>query len=332
MPKWSRVVGDFNDWDTRRHPMRLRNGGVWEIFMPGLGEGAAYKYDVRSRFRAYQQLKADPYGFGMRDARPNRRRSCARPGSASSGRTPNGWRRAAQTDWLKKPISVYEVHLGSWLRGPEWRVADLSRTGRHAGRLREADGLHAHRTDAHHGASLLRVVGLPGDRVFRAHRRASARRRTSCTSSTAAIRQGIGVIVDWVPAHFPKDAHGLAYFDGTALYEHADPRKGEHRDWGTLIFNYGRNEVREFLISNALFWLKKYHIDGLRVDAVASMLYLDYSRKAGEWVPNQYGGNENLEAIDFLRKLQRTGAHRFRARSPSPKSPRRSPASHGRFT
>jgi 1,4-alpha-glucan branching enzyme len=294
------VAGEFNDWDIRRHPMRKRNGGVWELFIPGLAQGASYKYNVRSQFQGYQQLKADPYAF-----------YCEMPPKSASvvwDATHYEWRDAewmeqrGKTDWLKSPISIYEVHLESWMRGPHGQpltyremAVKLVDYARQMGYTHlELLPMMEHPFSGSWGYQVIGYFaptsrfGTPDDFkhfIDECH------------------RNGIGVIVDWVPAHFPKDAHGLVFFDGTALYEHADPRKGEHRDWGTLIFNYGRNEVRGFLISNALFWLKEYHIDGLRVDAVASMLYLDYSRKPGEWVPNQYGGNENLEAIDFIRRF-----------------------------
>ncbi len=294
------VVGDFNEWDERRHPMRMRTGGVWELFVPGVGPGTNYKYSVRSRVRGYRQQKADPYGFA----------SEVPPKSASVvvdletyEWADQAWMAGrGQKDWLKEPVSIYEVHLGSWLRGPHNTYVTYREL---------ADKLVAYATNL--GYTHLELLpinehpfsgswgyqitgyysptsrfGLPQDFMYFVDR---------------CHQAGLGVLVDWVPAHFPKDAHGLAFFDGTALYEHEDPRKGEHRDWGTLIFNFGRNEVRTFLISNALFWLRKYHIDGLRVDAVASMLYLDYSREPGQWVPNIYGGNENLEAIDFLRRF-----------------------------
>jgi 1,4-alpha-glucan branching enzyme len=294
------VAGEFNDWDVRRHPMRTRNSGIWEIFIPGLAEGTAYKYNVRSRFAGYQQLKADPYGFY----------SEMPPKSASVVWDIDKYRwedaawleQRAKTDWLKSPISIYEVHLESWMRGPHGApltyremavklveyVAQMGYT--HVELLPPME----HPFSGSWGYQVIGYFaptsrfGTPDDFKFLVD---------------SFHRARIGVIADWVPAHFPKDAHGLAFFDGTALYEHADPRKGEHFDWGTMIFNYGRNEVRGFLISNALFWLKEYHIDGLRVDAVASMLYLDYSRQPGEWIPNQFGGNENLEAIDFLRRF-----------------------------
>jgi len=294
------VAGEFNDWDVRRHPMRRRNGGVWEVFIPGLGEGTAYKYNVRSRFAGYQQLKADPYAFY----------SEAPPKSASVVWDIDKYQwgdaawleKRAKTEWLKSPISIYEVHLESWMRGPlgaplTYRemavklveyVVSMGYT--HVEMLPPME----HPFSGSWGYQVIGYFaptsrfGTPDDFKFLVD---------------SFHQAGIGVIADWVPAHFPKDAHGLGFFDGTALYEHSDPRKGEHKDWGTLVFNYGRNEVRTYLISNALFWLKEYHIDGLRVDAVASMLYLDYSRKAGEWVPNQFGGNENLEAIDFLRRF-----------------------------
>ena len=294
------VAGEFNDWDIRRHPMRRRNGGVWELFIPGLGQGAVYKYNVRSRFAGYQQLKADPYAFYCE----------APPKSASVVWDIERYRwgdaewmdRRGRTDWLKSPISIYEVHLESWLRGPmgqaltyrELAIKLVEYVKRMGYTHIEPLPIMEHPFSGSWGYQVTGYFaptsrfGTPDDfRFFVDH----------------FHRAGIGVIVDWVPGHFPKDAHGLVFFDGTALYEHADPRKGEYREWGTMVFNYGRNEVRAFLISNALFWLKEYHIDGLRVDAVASMLYLDYSRKAGEWIPNQYGGNENLEAIDFLRRF-----------------------------
>jgi 1,4-alpha-glucan branching enzyme len=294
------VAGEFNEWDIRRHPMRRRNAGVWELFVPGLGEGTAYKYNIRSRFAGYQQLKADPFAF-----------YCETPPKSASVVWDIGkyeWRDAAwiesraKVDLLKSPMSVYEVHLESWMRGPngqpltyrEMAVKLVSYATQMGYTHLELLPMMEHPFSGSWGYQVIGYFaptsrfGNPDDFKF---------------FIDACHQAGLGVIVDWVPAHFPKDAHGLVFFDGTALYEHADPRKGEHRDWGTLIFNYGRNEVRAFLISNAMFWLKEYHIDGLRVDAVASMLYLDYSRKAGEWIPNQFGGNENLEAIEFIRRF-----------------------------
>ena len=294
------VVGDFNGWDTRRHPMRLREGGVWEIFLPGVLEGAAYKYFVRSRRKGYRQMKADPHAF----------RCEVPPRSASIVASLNkhewgddAWMESrSKKNQLKEPVSVYEVHLESWLRGPQGEALSYRELAHklvdyvsHMGYTHiELLPIMEHPFSGSWGYQVTGYFapagrfGPPEDFMYFVDR---------------CHQAGVGVIVDWVPAHFPKDAHGLAYFDGTALYEHADPRKGEQKDWGTLIFNYGRNEVRCFLISSALFWLNRYHIDGLRVDAVASMLYLDYSRKPGEWIPNMYGGNENLEAISFLRRF-----------------------------
>ena len=293
------VVGDFNHWDTRRHPMRLRSGGIWELFVPNTGFGTHYKYYVRSRHLGYRQLKADPYGF-----------QCEVPPKSASIVTDlsydwgdSEWMRArASRDILKEPVSIYEVHFESWMRKPNGE----SLTYREAAHtlvdyVKQTGFTHVQllpiMEHPFSGSWGYQVIGYyaPTSRFGAAH--------DFMYFVDHCHRNGIGVIIDWVPAHFPKDAHGLAFFDGTALYEHADPRLGEHRDWGTLIFNFGRNEVKTFLTSNAMFWLKQYHIDGLRVDAVASMLYLDYSRKPGEWVPNIYGGNENLEAIDFLRRF-----------------------------
>ncbi len=297
------VIGDFNRWDGRRHPMRLLVGsGIWEIFIPGLGEGELYKFDIRSRYQNYRAVKADPYGLYFE----------VRPKSASIVHDIDGYRwndadwvrRRAEKDWFASPVAAYEVHLGSWMRAQE--EGDRFLTYRElAGRLipyvksmgythLELMPVSEHPLDASWGYQTIGYFaptsrfGAPEDFMF----------FVDCCHEN-----GIGVILDWVPAHFPKDAHGLAFFDGTALYEHFDRRQGEHSDWGTLIFNYGRNEVTNFLISNALFWIEKYHIDGLRVDAVASMIYLDYSRRPGEWIPNKYGGHENLEAIAFLKKF-----------------------------
>jgi len=294
------VVGDFNEWDERRHPMRLRSGGVWELFVPGAAAGMNYKYSVRSRVGGYRQQKFDPYAFAG-EVPPKSASVVADLSTYQWG--DDEWMSArAHRNPLKEPVSIYEVHLGSWLRGPHNNYLTYrelaSKLVDYVKRLNythiELLPVAEHPYSGSWGYQVIGYYaptarfGSPQDFMY----------FVDCCH-----RAGIGVIVDWVPGHFPKDAHGLAFFDGTALYEHADPRKGEHKEWGTLIFNYGRNEVRTFLLSNALFWLKVYHIDGLRVDAVASMLYLDYSRKPGEWIPNMYGGNENLEAVDFLRRF-----------------------------
>ncbi|MGA3026984.1 MAG: 1,4-alpha-glucan branching protein GlgB [Bryobacteraceae bacterium] len=294
------VVGDFNEWDTRRHPMRMRDGGVWEIFIPHIGSGTHYKYSVRSRFFGYHQLKADPCAFACEE--PPKSASIVADLAAYSWGDQQWTEERGRTDWLRRPFSVYEVHLGSFLRGPRNEVLsyrDLA--AKLVSYVKDMGYTHIEllpiMEHPYSGSWGYQVTGYftptarfgpPEDFMYFVDR---------------CHQEGVGVIVDWVPAHFPKDAHGLAFFDGTALYEHADPRKGEHKEWGTLVFNYGRNEVRSFLVSNAMFWLKEYHIDGLRVDAVAAILYLDYSRKAGEWIPNMYGGNENLEAISFLRRF-----------------------------
>ncbi|HYM13066.1 MAG TPA: 1,4-alpha-glucan branching protein GlgB [Bryobacterales bacterium] len=290
------VVGDFNRWDGRRHPMRQREGGIWELFLPGLGAGAIYKYEVKSRYRGYVQQKADPYAFTA-EAPP---KSASRVADIDcyQWRDEEWMRRRAETDPLPRPMTIYEAHLGSW-HAPRLSYREL------------ADKLVPYAVEmGYTHLELLPVMEHPFDGSWgyqvTGYFAPTARHGEPAEFMEFVDRchqAGIGVLLDWVPGHFPRDAHGLAYFDGTALYEHEDPRKGEHRDWGTLIFNYGRNEVRNFLLSNALFWLRKYHIDGLRVDAVASMLYLDYSREPGEWEPNQYGGRENLEAIDFLRRF-----------------------------
>src|SRR5687767_4436495 len=297
------VVGDFNGWDGRRHTMRrLGPTGIWEIFVPGLGEGERYKFEIRSSLHGELLLKSDPYGF--RFEKP--------PLSASIvARLEHTWgdgqwfiERAANQAWLNRPMAIYEVHPGSWARVPEEQDRPLSyrELAEHlVPYVKEMGFTHI---------ELLPVMEHPffgswGYQVtgFFAP---SARYGTPADFKAfvdACHQNGLAVILDWVPGHFPKDAHGLARFDGTHLYEHADPRQGEHRDWGTLIFNYGRNEVRNFLLANALFWLEEYHLDGLRVDAVASMLYLDFSRNEGEWVPNRFGGRENLDAIEFFRQM-----------------------------
>ncbi len=271
------VVGDFNGWDGRVHPMRsLGPSGVWEIFIPAARVGHRYKFEIRTRDGEIL-LKIDPYGLAFE----------VPPLSASIvTRSEYQWNDA---DWMAARAAASVVppadgHLRGAPRivGPHpgggRPLPDLSRARRPADPLRQGDGLHPHRAAAGDGAPVLGIVGLPGHRVLRADQPVRLAGRIQGVRRRLP-RSGIGVILDWVPGHFPKDAHALARFDGTALYEHADPRQGEHRDWGTLIFNYGRNEVRNFLLANALFWLREFHADGLRVDAVASMLYLDYSRR-----------------------------------------------------
>lgn len=294
------VVGDFNEWDGRRHPMRVRGGsGLWEIFIPGLQAGALYKFEIRNRQTGNIFLKADPYGQAF-EMRPQT--------SGMVYKSNFEWQdqqwvaHRTNQNWLKSPVSVYEVHLGSWRRG--WSNEFLN-----------------YRELAHQLVDYVKPLGFTHIEILPVtehplddswgYQTTGYFAPTSRFGSPDDFRyfvnylhqHHIGIILDWVPAHFPKDAHALARFDGTALYEHEDPRLGEHRDWGTLIYNYGRGEVRNFLLANALFWLKEFHIDGLRVDAVASMLYLDYSREDGDWLPNQYGGNENIEAIFFLRQF-----------------------------
>jgi len=296
------VVGDFNHWDGRRHPMRIRGGtGIWELFIPHLGEGEVYKYEIKSNVGSIG-LKADPYAFY----------SELRPKTASVVHNIDRYEWHDQ-EWmanrhvrqsLDAPMSIYEVHLGSWRRVPEedHRMLTYRELAQQLVEYVLAMG-YTH-------LQLLPVMEHPLDESW-GYQTTGYFAPTSRHGTPEDFmyfvdtchQHGLGVILDWVPAHFPTDAYSLAQFDGTNLYDHEDPRRGEHKDWGTRVFNYGRNEVRNFLWSSALFWLDKYHADGLRVDAVASMLYLDYSRKPGEWIPNQYGGNEDLDAVDFIKKF-----------------------------
>lgn len=305
------VIGDFNDWNPKTHPMHsLGPSGIWELFVPGIGEGALYKFEIRSKFHKYTAQKADPFAFFFE----------LRPKSASIVYDIDGYQwndgewmeKRPKTNWFESPVAMYEVHPGSWMRlsydGDRWltyrELADtlipyvMGMGYTHIQLLPVTE----HPLDASWGYQTLGYFaptsrfGEPKDFMYFMDR---------CHQS------GLGVILDWVPAHFPTDGHGLGFFDGTCLYEHEDPKQGFHPDWGTMIFNYGRNEVRNFLISNAIFWFEKYHMDGLRVDAVASMLYLDYSRKEGEWIPNIYGGRENLEVIDFIKKFNEVSHHYY---------------------
>jgi 1,4-alpha-glucan branching enzyme len=304
------VVGDFNGWDGRVNPMRkLVGSGVWELFLPGIKQGAHYKFEIRTQTGALL-LKSDPFAFfnqhGISTASLvyDLERYTWKDGA---------WMESRRTrNWPRSPINIYEVHLGSWRRKTE-------EGSRHLSYLEFAETLLPYVLEmGYTHIELLPVAEHPFEGSW-GYQVTNYYAPTSRFGAPDEFRHfidkchqaGIGVIMDWVPAHFPKDAHGLAEFDGTDLYEHMDPRQGEQQDWGTLIFNFGRNEVRNFLIGNALFWLDKYHIDGLRVDAVASMLYLDYSRKPGQWIPNVYGGRENLDAIYFLKRFNEVCYERF---------------------
>ncbi len=297
------VVGDMNDWDGRAHPMRSRGAsGVWELFIPGLNVGTLYKFEIRNRDSGALHTKSDPYGQRY-EVRPNTA-SIVNPETTHDWQDQTWMQQRQEADWLSRPISVYEVHLGSWQRDAEGQFLDFRELARRmVPYVKDLGFTHI---------ELLPISEHPLDASW-GYQPVGYYAVTSRFGSADDFRyfvdychkHDIGVFLDWVPAHFPKDPHGLARYDGTALYEHEDPRRSEHREWGTLVFNYGRAEVKNFLLSNAVFWLEEFHIDGLRVDAVASMLYLDYSRSEGEWLPNQYGGNENLEAVEFLRELNR---------------------------
>jgi 1,4-alpha-glucan branching enzyme len=296
------VMGDFNGWDHGSHPLKQRgNSGIWEGFVPGVKEGGNYKYYIVSRFNGFKAEKADP--FAVCSETPPKTASVVRSLDYEWGDAEWMKTRAAKNG-LKSPVSIYEVHLGSWMRVPEDGNRSLT--------YRElADKLTAYVKDTGFShVEFMPVTEHPfyGSWGYQTIGYFSPTSRYGSPQDLMYLidrlhQAGIGVILDWVPAHFPTDPHGLAFFDGTHLYEHADPRQGFHPDWKSSIFNFGRNEVKSFLLSSAMFWLDKYHVDGLRVDAVASMLYLDYSRKAGEWVPNKHGGNENLEAIAFLKQF-----------------------------
>lgn len=297
------LMGEFNGWHGESHPLSSSHSGIWTLFVPGLAEYAVYKYRIVTP-SGESFDKADPYGFGM-EQRPKTASVVVNLDRYAWGDA--GWvSRRAEHQALDKPISIYEVHLGSWRR-----VADEQWGSRYLTYRELAGELIPYVLEmGYTHIELLPIAEYPFDASW-GYQVLGFFAPTSRFGTPEDLmyfidqchQHNLGVILDWVPAHFPKDGSGLNYFDGTHLYAHADPRQGEHQDWGTLIFNYGRNEVRAFLISNALFWLDKYHFDGLRVDAVASMLYLDYSREKGQWVPNQYGGRENLEAISFLRKM-----------------------------
>ncbi|MBI5971480.1 MAG: 1,4-alpha-glucan branching protein GlgB [Deltaproteobacteria bacterium] len=297
------VVGDFNDWDTKSHPLKVRDdwSGIWEGFIPGIKEGEIYKYHVESRYNGYKVNKCDPFAFHHETP----------PKTGSKVWTLDyEWKDREWMETRKKhnslnaPISIYEAHIGSWRRVPEDGNRPLN-----------------YREMAHWLGDYVKDMGfthvefLPlteypfyGSWGYQVTGYFAPTSRFGAPQDFMYLvdhlhQNNIGVILDWVPSHFPTDEHGLGYFDGTHLFEHADTQKGFHPDWGSYIFNYGRNEVRSFLISSALYWLDKYHIDGIRVDAVASMLYLDYSRKEGEWIPNEFGGRENIEAINFIKKF-----------------------------
>ncbi|MBU2956213.1 1,4-alpha-glucan branching protein GlgB [Paracoccus sp. 1_MG-2023] len=295
------VVGQFNRWDGRRHPMRRRGQGIWEIFLPDVAEGELYKYEILDA-HGHVGHKADPVGFGSQH--PPEKASIVRD-IAGFGWKDDDWMRArAKAQDRRAPISVYEVHLGSWRR----RWDDHGRPLSYKELARDLVGYAKDMGFTH--LELLPVSEFPFDGSW-GYQPVGLYAPTIRFGPPhefrdlieAAHQAGLGVILDWVPGHFPTDAHGLAQFDGTALYEHSDPREGFHQDWNTLIYNYGRTEVQNFLIANAIYWLDEYHVDGLRVDAVASMLYRDYSRNDGEWVPNRDGGRENYEAIDFLKNM-----------------------------
>jgi 1,4-alpha-glucan branching enzyme len=296
------IIGDFNNWNPNAAIMRPSTAGIWEGFIPEIGQGASYKYHIESRYRDYEVDKADPYGFA----------SEIRPQTASrvwnlenySWHDESWMKNRTNSNSLSSPLSFYEVHLGSWKRelaeGNRWltyrELAPLLADYVHDAGFTHVELLPVmeHPFDGSWGYETLGYFaptsrfGTPDDFMYLVD---------------YLHQREIGVVLDWVPAHFPKDEAGLGYFDGSHLYEHEDPRQGEHPDWNTFVFNYGRNEVQNFLISNALFWMDKYHVDGLRVDAVASMLYLDYGRREGQWIPNRFGGKENLDAIHFLRTL-----------------------------
>ena len=296
------VVGDFNDWDGRRHPMRMRHqGGIWELFLPISQSGQRYKFEIRTQQGTLLPLKADPFAFATEGSPATASIIHGLPDFPEAAAADAG---RFHTDPRREPIAIYECHLGSWMRVPEENNRYLS--------YRElADRLIPYVAElGFTHIELLPIAEHPFDGSW-GYQPVSLFAPTSRFGSPedfaafvdAAHRAGLGILLDWVSGHFPQDPHGLARFDGTHLYEHADPRQGVHRDWGTVIYNYGRSEVAAFLIANARFWLERYRLDGLRVDAVASMLYLDYSRRPGQWIPNAHGGNENLEAIDFLRGL-----------------------------
>jgi 1,4-alpha-glucan branching enzyme len=304
------VVGDFNGWDGRVNPMRkLIGSGVWELFLPGIKQGAHYKFEIRAQTGALL-LKSDPFAFFNQHGKST---ASLVYDLERYGWNDAGWMESRRTrNWPSSPISIYEVHLGSWRRKAE-------EGNRHLSYLELSETLLPYVLEmGYTHIELLPVAEHPFEGSW-GYQVTNYYAPTSRFGTPDEFRHfidkchqvGIGVILDWVPAHFPKDAHALAEFDGTHLYEHMDPRQGEQQDWGTLIFNFGRNEVRNFLIGNALFWLDKYHIDGLRVDAVASMLYLDYSRKPGQWIPNVYGGRENLDAIYFLKRFNEVCYERF---------------------
>jgi 1,4-alpha-glucan branching enzyme len=298
------VIGDFNNWNGRIHSMRhMGASGIWEIFIPGVKTGSLYKYEIKTS-EGMLRIKSDPFALLM-ELRPQ-------TASVVQGLPGYSWR---DHEWMeirkhrdlrRSPVSIYELHLGSWMRSPE-------ENGRWLSYQEIAPRLVAHLNS--HGFNFVEILPV-SEHVYDPSwgYQVTGYFAPSCRFGAPddlrylvdlCHQNGIGVIMDWVPAHFPKDDFSLRRFDGSALYEHEDPRKGEHRDWGTLIFNYGRNEVRNFLLSNAFYWLEQFHIDGLRVDAVASMIYLDYSRSPGEWVPNRYGGNENIEAIEFLKEFNK---------------------------